>query len=145
MTNEAGQQGLSIWDDEARKLGTGSAFFKMEEAVPYEVTFLDEGVDAKDSILDKKTGQTKDILKRVFKVKVTGGKAKAYNGTEITWDVAKGTTTKSLYGKLVELFQANKKAVGYTIHIVRDIGSDQKPEYKLLEWQSLDNARLFKK
>ena len=134
----------STWDEEAKKLGMGGNYFKMEEAVAYEVTFLDEGVDEHDSLTDK-TGKLKEFDKRVFKVKVNGGKSKVYQNAEIVWDVAKGVTNKSLYGKLVELFQVNKKATGYTIHVVRDIGSDQKPEYKVLEWQTLDNQRLFKK
>ena len=136
---------LSNWDEEAKKLGMGGNYFKLEEAVAYEVTFLDEGKDETSTIKDKKTGQDKQIEKKVFKVKVNGGKAKVYANAEVIWDVTKGVTSKSLYGKLVELFQANKKATGYSIHVVKDIGSDGKPEFKILEWQALDNQRLFKK
>ena len=48
---QVGQQDLSVWDEEARKMGTGTNYFKLEEAVPYEIVFLDEGTDKTDTML----------------------------------------------------------------------------------------------
>lgn len=152
MTNEnqnngqTGQQGLSnLWDEEAKQLGVGSNFLKLEEATAYTITFLDEGVKKVEPMKDPKTGQMKEVTKRSFRVKVVGGKGIVLNGEEKTWDVPYGGTSKSLYGKLIELFQKNRTAVNYTIHIAKDIDKDGKPQYKVLEWNALDNERVFKK
>jgi hypothetical protein len=56
-----------------------------------------------------------------------------------------GLTSKSFCGKLIELGTSYKTLVGKTLHVVKDIDKDGKNEYKIQEWNTLDNERLFKK
>lgn len=104
------QTNVRNWMDEKKMVDAiGKVnWFKPENEVTYQVTFLDDGGPDYTREFEDRTLTQVD-----FRVMVTGGGVVA---AEHSWSVTKGGPD-SLYGKLVGLFASRGKAVGVTVEV----------------------------